>query len=59
MTPPPRQDIPVVIPADQAYYWSEKWQTSQRRALADLEAGRSRRFSTVDDALLYLFNITD
>jgi hypothetical protein len=47
-------DIPAFIPADQAYYWSIRWQESERRALADLAAGRSRSFADPADAVRYL-----
>jgi hypothetical protein len=47
-------EIPAFIPADQAYYWSIPWQESERRALADLAAGRSRTFAHPADAVRYL-----
>ncbi len=47
-------EIPVFIPADQAYYWSVPWQESERMALADIENGRSRTFADPHDAVRYL-----
>jgi AbrB family looped-hinge helix DNA binding protein len=40
--------IPVVaVPADQAWFWSERWQAMEREADADVAAGRT----TVVDGL--------
>jgi hypothetical protein len=34
--------VPVVaIPADQAWFWSERWQAMEREADADIAAGRT------------------
>lgn len=30
----------VVVPADQAWFWSERWQAMEREADADVAAGR-------------------
>jgi hypothetical protein len=46
--------IPTFIPADQAYYWSIHWQASERKALADIEANRTRIFADPTDAVRYL-----
>jgi hypothetical protein len=46
--------IPAFIPADQAYFWSIPWQESERKALADIAAGRSRTFADPTDAVRYL-----
>jgi hypothetical protein len=46
--------IPDFIPADQAYFWSVPWQAAERRALADIEAGRSRSFADPAAAVRYL-----
>jgi hypothetical protein len=46
--------IPAFIPADQAYFWSNPWQESERRALADLAEGHSRSFADPMDAVRYL-----
>jgi hypothetical protein len=52
----PSPEFPAFIPADQAYYWSIPWQESERRALADLAAGRSRTFADPADAVRYLLS---
>ncbi len=46
--------MPAFIPAEQAYFWSVPWQESERRALADLAAGRSQTFADPGDAVRYL-----
>ena len=47
-------EIPAFIPADQVYYWSIRWQESERQALADIAAGRTRTFTDPTDAVRYL-----
>lgn len=43
---------PVVpVPADQAWFWTERWQAMEREADADIGAGRVARFDNVDDFL--------
>lgn len=51
-----RRTVPAFIPADQQFYWTGKWQEGERRALADLDAGRSRQFSDPLDAIRWLLN---
>jgi AbrB family looped-hinge helix DNA binding protein len=46
----------VVIDRAQAYFWTERWQTGEREAQADLEAGRTHRFEDIDEALDFLDN---
>jgi bifunctional DNA-binding transcriptional regulator/antitoxin component of YhaV-PrlF toxin-antitoxin module len=51
--------IPVVaVPADQAWFWSERWQAMEREADADVAAGR---VTVVDglDGLTDLFAADD
>ena len=38
----------------QSYYWAPAWQEGERAADQDLEAGRTRRFSSIEDAIRYL-----
>lgn len=45
---------PAFIPADEEFYWTSKWQEGERRALADLEAGRFREFADPLDAIRWL-----
>ena len=49
----------ITIPADQAWFWSERWQRMEQEAQADIESGRLTRFSDVDDALIGLENPED
>jgi len=46
--------MPVSIPAEQVYYWSYRWQQSERKAREDLANGRSRVFSDPLDAVRHL-----
>lgn len=41
----------ITIPADQAWFWTERWQKMERAAQADVDAGRVQRFSNVDEAI--------
>ena len=50
-----------IIPPDQAWFWSERWQRMEKAAQADLEAGAVVEYMNVDDALaaLDLIEATD
>jgi hypothetical protein len=39
------------IDAAQAWFWTERWQTMEREASADIAAGRVRRFDSSDEFL--------
>lgn len=41
----------VPVPADQAWFWTEKWQQMEREADGDIKAGRVRGSENVDDFL--------
>lgn len=41
----------ITIPADQAWFWTERWQQMEREAQADIDAGRVRNYENMDDAL--------
>ncbi len=43
-----------VIDATQAWFWTDAWQKGERRAAADLVAGRSRVFESSDAFLASL-----
>jgi len=46
---------PVVpVPADQQWFWTERWQAMEREADADIAAGRTVRFDNVKDFLAAL-----
>jgi hypothetical protein len=36
---------------DQAWFWTEEWQTGERESEADLAAGRYQTFDTMDDLI--------
>jgi hypothetical protein len=48
------KSAPAFIPADEEFYWTTKWQAGERKALADLEAGRFRQFADSRDAIRWL-----
>ncbi|HWW66830.1 MAG TPA: AbrB/MazE/SpoVT family DNA-binding domain-containing protein [Solirubrobacterales bacterium] len=39
----------VAVPADQRWFWTERWQKMEREADADVAAGRVKRFDTAED----------
>jgi len=41
----------VPVPADQRWFWTERWQRMEREADADVAAGRVERFDSVDEFL--------
>ncbi|MCJ7533907.1 MAG: type II toxin-antitoxin system PrlF family antitoxin [Anaerolineales bacterium] len=41
----------ITIPADQAWFWTERWQRMEMEAQADIDSGRVHRYSDVDEAL--------
>ena len=46
--------VKKLIPKEQAWFWTERWQAGEREAQADIDAGRVHRFKNVDDAIEYL-----
>lgn len=40
-----------VIDSSQAYFWTSKWQEAEKEASEDVQAGRVKRYNTVDDML--------
>jgi len=40
-----------VIPPDQAWFWTERWQRLEREAQADIDAGRVNRYANVEKAV--------
>lgn len=44
----------VSVPADQRWFWTERWQRMEREADADVAAGRVRRYGDVDELLAAL-----
>ena len=49
----------ITIPADQAWFWTERWQQLEREAQADIDSGRVRRFPNVDEAISSLEGLDD
>jgi len=43
-----------MIPADQAWFWTESWQTGEREADDDIRNGRTPVHKTVDDMFGHL-----
>lgn len=47
--------LPVVaVPADQAWFWTERWQAMEREADADIVAGRVTIVEGVDELIAHL-----
>lgn len=47
--------VPVVaIPADQAWFWTERWQAMETGADADIAAGRATIVEGVDELIAHL-----
>jgi bifunctional DNA-binding transcriptional regulator/antitoxin component of YhaV-PrlF toxin-antitoxin module len=47
--------LPVVaIPADQAWFWTDRWQAMEREADADVAAGRSTVVEGADELIAHL-----
>ena len=38
-----------LIDADQAWFWTDEWQTGEREASADIAGGNTRRFESGQD----------
>lgn len=49
----------LTIPADQAWFWSERWQQLERAAQEDIEKGRVQRHANVDEAISELERLED
>ena len=45
----------AIVPREQAWFWTERWQAMEREAQEDIAAGRIRRFDSAED----LFNDLD
>ncbi len=48
-----------VIPPDQAWFWTERWQQMERQVQADIDAGRVHRYANIDEALSGLELVDD
>ncbi len=41
----------ALVPKDQQWYWTNKWQAGEREADEDIKAGRVKTFHSVDDLI--------
>jgi AbrB family looped-hinge helix DNA binding protein len=48
-----------IIPPDQAWFWTERWQRMEREAQADIEAGRTTHYENVEKAISDLEALED
>ena len=48
-----------MIPADQAWFWTETWQRGEREASADVAAGRVEAFKDDDSFVAFLNEFVD
>ncbi|MCU7713072.1 AbrB/MazE/SpoVT family DNA-binding domain-containing protein [Priestia sp. JV24] len=47
--------VPMVqVPADQAWFWTEKWQREEEEAEKDIKEGNVKSFSNMKDAIAWL-----
>ena len=47
--------VPVVaVPADQAWFWTDRWQAMEREADADIAAGRATVVEGADELIAHL-----
>ena len=44
----------VTVPADQAWFWTERWQSMEREADADIAAGRVAVVEGTDELIAHL-----
>ena len=49
----------LTIPADQAWFWTERWQKMEREAEADIDSRRVHRYPNVDEAISSLEKTDD
>ncbi len=40
-----------IVPPDQAWFWTDRWQEMERRAQEDIDAGRVQHYDSVEDAI--------
>jgi antitoxin MazE len=43
-----------IIPPEQAWFWTERWQRLEREAQADIDEEQVTEFDSVDEALAFL-----
>ena len=47
------------VPADQAWFWTDRWQAREREADLDVEAGELKTHDSADELLSHLDALTD
>jgi hypothetical protein len=47
------------LPRDQEYYWTEAWQSDERKTLAQIAAGEGVEFDNATDLIHWLFSSED
>ncbi|MBA3246209.1 MAG: hypothetical protein H0T61_13680 [Actinobacteria bacterium] len=50
----PSRDVPLFVPRNQAYYWTEEWQAGEAEALRELAEGKVIRFGSGAEAAQWL-----
>ena len=48
-----------IIPPDQAWFWTERWQKMERAAQNEIDAGREQEFESAQDAVKALNSSAD
>lgn len=51
MAEQPRAYRPLVVPSDEDWFWTDRWQHMEREADAEIEAGRSTVYDSTDEFL--------
>lgn len=47
--------VPLIqVPADQAWFWTEKWQKEEKEAQQEIEEGRIHSFTNIETAFNWL-----
>ena len=46
--------LPSIIPEDEVFFWTPRWQAGERASEEDYRAGRFHTFGSVDDAIRHL-----
>ena len=39
----------TTIPASQAYFWTKRWQEGERKASEDIQSGRLKKYTSLDE----------
>ncbi len=49
----------ISVPADQAWFWTERWQQMEREVDEDIAAGRERIHETSEDFIAFLEQLVE